>query len=47
MASESDGEVPDPDHPRIVADETVGGEPRLLDRRITVLDVYEGPGWRR
>jgi len=33
--------VPDPDHPRIVADELFGGEPRVRGRRITVLDVYE------
>lgn len=42
MASESDAEVPDPDHPRIVVDEQFGGEPRLRGRRITVLDVYDG-----
>jgi uncharacterized protein (DUF433 family) len=42
MATERDADVPDPDHPRIVADERFGGRPRLRGRRITVLDVYEG-----
>lgn len=42
MATDRDVEVPDPDHPRIVADDTFGGEPRIRGRRITVLDVYEG-----
>lgn len=41
MASEQDVEVPDPDHPRIVADDSFGGEPRIRGRRITVLDVYD------
>jgi uncharacterized protein (DUF433 family) len=34
--------VVDPEHPRIVADDLFGGEPRIRGRRITVLDVYEG-----
>lgn len=42
MASEGDVEVPDPEHPRIVADETFAGEPRTEGRRISVLDVYDG-----
>lgn len=41
MATDRDVEVPDPEHPRIVADERFGGEPRIVGRRITVLDVYE------
>lgn len=41
MASEREMEVPDPDHPRIVADNSFGGEPRIRGRRITVLDVYD------
>lgn len=42
MATDRDVDVPDPDHPRIVADDTFGGEPRIRGRRITVLDVHEG-----
>lgn len=41
MATDRDVDVPDPDHPRIVADDTFGGEPRVRGRRIAVLDVYE------
>jgi len=41
MATDRDADVPDPDHPRIVADEMFGGEPRISGRRITVLDIYE------
>lgn len=41
MATDRDADVPDPDHPRIVADDMFGGEPRIRGRRITVLDVYE------
>lgn len=41
MATDREGDVPDPDHPRIVADQLFGGEPRIRGRRITVLDVYE------
>lgn len=41
MATDRDVDVPDPEHPRIVADERFGGEPRIDGRRITVLDVYE------
>lgn len=41
MASESEAEVPDPDNPHVVADDSFGGEPRLRGRRITVLDVYD------
>lgn len=41
MATDRDVEVPDPEHPRIVADERFGGEPRIAGRRITVLDVYD------
>lgn len=41
MATDRDVDVPDPEHPRIVADDTFGGEPRIRGRRITVLDVYE------
>lgn len=41
MATDRDADVPDPDHPRIVADDSFGGEPRIRGRRITVLDVYE------
>lgn len=42
MATDRKVDVPDPDHPRIVADDTFGGEPRIRGRRITILDVYEG-----
>lgn len=48
MATDRDVDVPDPEHPRIVADDTFGGEPRIRSRRITVLDVYEAaddPEW--
>lgn len=41
MATDRDADVPDPDHPRIVADDRFSGEPRIRGRRITVLDVYE------
>lgn len=41
MATDRDVDVPDPDHPRIVADDSFGGEPRVRGRRITVLDVYD------
>ena len=41
MAADRDADVPDPDHPRIVADDSFGGEPRIRGRRVTVLDVYE------
>lgn len=41
MATDRDVDVPDPEHPRIVADERFGGEPRIVGRRITVLDVYD------
>lgn len=41
MATDRDADVPDPDHPRIIADDRFGGEPRIRGRRITVLDVYE------
>lgn len=41
MATDRDADVPDPDHPRIVADDHFGGEPRIRGRRITVIDVYE------
>lgn len=41
MATDRDTNVPDPDHPRIVAGEMFGGEPHIKERRITVLDVYE------
>ena len=41
MATNRDADVPDPNHPRIVADEMFGGEPRISGRRITVLDIYE------
>jgi len=41
MATDRDADVPDPYHPRIVADEMFGGEPRIRGRRITVLDIYE------
>lgn len=41
MATDREGDVPDPDHPRIVADDLFGGEPRIRGRRITVLNVYE------
>lgn len=41
MATDRATDVPDPDHPRIVADDTFGGEPRIRGRRITVLDVYD------
>ena len=41
MAADRDAAVPDPDHPRIVADDLFDGEPRIRGRRITVLDVYE------
>jgi uncharacterized protein (DUF433 family) len=33
--------VRDSGHPRIVADELFGGEPRIRGRRIAVLNVYE------
>jgi uncharacterized protein (DUF433 family) len=42
MAADRDAAVLDPEHPRIVADDLFGGEPRIRERRITVLDVYEG-----
>lgn len=42
MATDRNVDVPDPDHPRIVVDDSFGGEPRIQDRRITVLDVYDG-----
>lgn len=41
MATDRDVAVPDPEHPRIVADDLFDGEPRIRGRRITVLDVYE------
>lgn len=41
MATDRDVDVPDPEHPRIVADERFGGEPRIIGRRITVLDVHD------
>lgn len=41
MATDGDVDVPDSEHPHIVADEMFGGEPRIRERRITVLDVYE------
>ena len=42
MAADRDATVLDPEHPRVVADDLLGGEPRIRGRRITVLDVYEG-----
>ena len=42
MATDRDVEVPDPDHPRIVIDDLVGGEPHLRGRRLTVLDIFDG-----
>lgn len=39
MATNQD--VPDPEHPRIVVDDMLGGEPRIAGRRISVLDVYD------
>ena len=41
MAADQETTVPDPDHPRIVSGDLFGGEPRIRERRITVLDVYE------
>ena len=41
MATDRSATVPDPEHPRIVADELFDGEPRVSDRRISVLDVYD------
>lgn len=41
MATDRDVEVPDPDHPRIVIDDLVGGEPHVRGRRLTVLDIFE------
>lgn len=41
MAADRDAAVVDPDHPRIVADDLLDGEPRVRGRRITVLDVHE------
>jgi len=42
MATDRNLDAPDPDHPRIVTDDSFGGEPRIDGRRITVLDVYDG-----
>jgi uncharacterized protein (DUF433 family) len=41
MATDRDVTVPDPEHPRIVADDLFNGEPRVSGRRISVLNVYE------
>jgi uncharacterized protein (DUF433 family) len=38
--TDRDADVPDPDHPRIVADEVFGVELRISDRRVTVFDIY-------
>lgn len=41
MTPGPDADISDPDHPRIIADDRFGGEPRIRGRRITVLDIHE------
>ena len=41
MPVDRDAAIPDPEHPRIVANDLLSGEPRIQGRRITILDVYD------